>query len=129
MTIHLSLPLTVTYIHTHISQRAHPASHQIPLCHSHSQAQVRDANVSLGEQIPKNQLNWFQVFAVMTYFSFYKSIPLFCPSSFELSCSWNKNINHVKAVQHSIQTSYLQLPRYAKHLSLLMCCQTGSNRA
>lgn len=34
------------YIHTHVSQRAHPAVHLVPLRQSDSQAQVRDADVS-----------------------------------------------------------------------------------
>lgn len=94
--IPLSFLLTVRYIHTHISQRAHPASHQILLSQPHSQAQVRDADVSLGEQIPKNPLNWF--FAVMTHFPFFLN-QFLCPSSpalpkQELS-SKNKYKNHV----------------------------------
>lgn len=40
----------VRQIRTHITHRSHSASHQLPISQPHSQAQVRDADVSLDEQ-------------------------------------------------------------------------------
>lgn len=37
-------------IRTHITQRSHSASHQLPISQPHSQAQVRDADVSFDKQ-------------------------------------------------------------------------------
>lgn len=45
------------YIHTHVSQRAHPAVHQVPLLQSDSQAQVRDADVSFPEKKTGSKTN------------------------------------------------------------------------
>ena len=56
------------YQHTHVSQCAHCASHQIPLRQPNSQAQVRDADMSLKEQIPKNFCDYDGLSLLLNYF-------------------------------------------------------------
>lgn len=72
-------------IHTHVSQRAHPAMHQPPIRQSDSQAQVRDANVSFQDKKKKSKKHTLNQLGSLTVISHSRS---------QLLCNRNLKTNY-----------------------------------